>query len=224
VGKSSLLNYLLGRDRAIITDIPGTTRDIIEEGIYVEGVPIRLLDTAGLRAAHDLVEQIGVDRTKEALETADIIVFMVDAAAGVTEEDKQAFAAVEPYRARVMLAVNKIDASERELAAPFFPADMYRLSARTGAGVEALLAGVAQRAAGERRRDEQAILVNLRQQQALERCLEQVRRLLAGATALELDCLAVDLREALDALGEVSGKSLTEDIIDRIFRDFCIGK
>jgi tRNA modification GTPase len=238
VGKSSLLNRLIEQDKAIITDIPGTTRDIIEERINLNGIPLRLMDTAGLRETGDVVERIGVDKTKEALETADIILFVLDAAAEFTPEDAQAGAAVANFSPRIIRVFNKIDALEQgeiDALTPIRRAEIFfdnwdpsiesaLISVQTGAGLEELWAAIARRLLGPGVNEGQELMVNLRQRQALQTCQERVEELQQSLDAASLDCLAIDLQEILDALGEVSGKNLSEDLITRIFRDFCIGK
>jgi tRNA modification GTPase len=229
VGKSSLLNYLADREKAIITDIPGTTRDIVEADIYIQGVPVNLLDTAGLRATDDLVERLGMEKTRAALETADVILFMADGAGGVTPEDEQAFAAVAPYAERALLLINKadvmtVDLADAEMSFALPLRERSLISVKTGQGLAELLALLAVKLTGSAAPDNLGVAINLRQQQALERYRDKIVQLLTLLPDAELDCLAVDLQEAADILGELSGKNLAEDSIERIFREFCVGK
>jgi tRNA modification GTPase len=224
VGKSSLLNYLLDQDKAIVTDIPGTTRDVVEDYIYMRGLPVRVMDTAGLRPTQDVVEQIGVEKTKEAIEQADIILFLLDAATGITGEDQRALAEIKAGKDSMVLVVNKTDAGEIADAAILGLPISARIAVKTGQGLEQLQELIADKITGGDRNDDMDIMVNLRQRQAMEQCREQVGQLLLSIGTQPLDCLSVDVQTVLDSLGEISGKNLAEEIVDRIFRDFCIGK
>ena len=217
VGKSSLLNRLSRRERAIVTDLPGTTRDLLESEIVLEGVPITLLDTAGIRSTTDAVEQLGIARSHDALASADLVVLLFDLTDGWTEDDqalRQQIPADVPY----LLVGNKADLSDAEAVA-----DVH-LSAVTGAGeaelVQALLERCGALADG-------SLLLALNQRQAdlaraaaaaLERS-EQV-----AADGLPWDFWTIDLRQAIHSLGEITGEELTESVLDRIFSRFCIGK
>ena len=217
VGKSSLLNRLSRRERAIVTDLPGTTRDLLESEIVLEGVPITLLDTAGIRSTNDAVEQLGIARSHDALASADLVVLLFDLTDGWTEDDqalRQQIPADVPY----LLVGNKADLSDAEAVA-----DVH-LSAVTGAGeaelVQALLERCGALADG-------SLLLALNQRQAdlaraaaaaLERS-EQV-----AADGLPWDFWTIDLRQAIHSLGEITGEELTESVLDRIFSRFCIGK
>ena len=217
VGKSSLLNRLSRRERAIVTDLPGTTRDLLESEIVLEGVPITLLDTAGIRSTNDAVEQLGIARSHDALASADLVVLLFDLTDGWTEDDqtlRQQIPADVPY----LLVGNKADLSDAEAAA-----DVH-LSAVTGSGeaelVQALLERCGALADG-------SLLLALNQRQAdlaraaaaaLERS-EQV-----AADGLPWDFWTIDLRQAIHSLGEITGEELTESVLDRIFSRFCIGK
>jgi len=217
VGKSSLLNRLSRRERAIVTDLPGTTRDLLESEIVLEGVPITLLDTAGIRSTNDAVEQLGIARSHDALASADLVVLLFDLVDGWTAED-QLLREQIPADVPHLLVGNKADLSD--LAAP---ADVH-LSAVTGVGeaqlVQALLERCGALSGG-------SLLLALNQRQAdlarmaaaaLDRS-EQV-----AADGLPWDFWTIDLREAIHSLGEITGEELTESVLDRIFSRFCIGK
>jgi len=228
VGKSSLLNCLIQKDKAIVTDIPGTTRDIIEDFINIAGIPVKIIDTAGLRETDDVVEKIGVSKTKTAVETADIVLFMLDVTTGATVGDWQAYAEIRG-KAPIILVYNKIDADHTvdfaETAKQFSLPEWVSISIQNDLGIGDLQELIYSQALGSAtRQEEMAVMVNLRQRDAMERCRQQVENLLATVDTETLDCLSIDVQNALDALGEISGKSLAEDILDRIFRDFCIGK
>ena len=219
VGKSSLLNRLSRRERAIVTELPGTTRDLLESEIVLEGVPITLLDTAGIRATQDVVEQMGIARSEQALASADLVLLVIDAQQGWTPADRALLERIPPAVPRLVVA-NKQDLLQTEAPAE---ADVL-LSAISGEGedhlVEALLArcGAADASAvllalNERQRDLAA-----RAAAALGRSQE------VAAQQLPWDFWTIDLREAIRALGEITGEELTEAVLDRVFSRFCIGK
>lgn len=226
VGKSSLLNRLLEEERAIVTDLPGTTRDVIEEMVSWQGVLLRLTDTAGLRSGGDLVEELGMAKTRERLAMADLILYLVDISQPLAPEDQER---LQELAGRPGLTVvNKIDlppaVSDPEIAR-ISPFPVVRLSARTGEGVaelkERIVAAVLTGgvpAQGE-------VITQARHHQHLRAALEHLRRTLThlkGRPAWEL--VAEDLKGALDELGCLTGETLGEDVLEEIFSRFCIGK
>ena len=225
-GKSSLLNALVGYDRAIVTDVPGTTRDTVEARCRLGGVVLKLIDTAGLRDTEDEVERIGVARSRAALEEARLALLVVDGSEPLTAEDLAAMDEAEKAP-RVLCLVNKSDrplAADVEALRRRFP-NLRVVSAATGAGLEELEGDIASlfptggaEAAGE-------LLTNARQAEAARRALAGVERagesLAAGITP---DALLTDVEEALSALGELTGASVREDVTARIFSRFCVGK
>ena len=221
VGKSSLLNALAGYDRAIVTDIPGTTRDTVEERVQVGGVLLRLTDTAGIRETADAVEQLGVERSRQAAAQAELALLVLDGSAPLTEEDRQAMAAAA-LAPRRLTVINKTDLPQRLDRTGLGP--VVEVSAREGAGLDALEAAVAALfPAGEAPAGE--ILTNARQAEAVERA----EAALGGAReALESgmtpDAALTDIETALRALGELTGKTLREELVGRIFERFCVGK
>ena len=225
-GKSSLLNALAGYDRAIVTDIPGTTRDTVEETVELGGVPLRLIDTAGLRESDDPVERLGVARSRAAMEEAELILVLWDSSRPVTEED-EALLERAMALAPTILVWTKEDLSSAPV--PFLrldsPPPAVEVSARTGAGLDGLSRAVAELFPRETGAASGQLLTNERQVQAAGRALEAVRRartaLGAGMTP---DALLTDVEEALEALGELTGQSVREDVTDRIFSKFCVGK
>jgi len=229
VGKSSLLNALLRKNKAIVTDIPGTTRDIIEDYINVKGIPVHIMDTAGIRETPDIVERIGVERSEEVIREADIILVVLDAGAGLSEEDERVAEMVKGKR--VIVLVNKEDLEEKRVTMEevrnLFPGQaVVRGSVKEEIGLDELESAIEEAVlAGKVETGDEEILVNLRQEESFRRAKYSVESFLKGLEAgVSLDCLAVDLGQALDALGEITGRSLKEDVIDRIFRDYCIGK
>lgn len=228
VGKSSLLNALLKEERAIVTPVPGTTRDVIEEWVNIKGVPLRILDTAGIRHTEDIVEIEGVKRSREAIKSADIILLLIDGSVKLNEEDKGLMEEVMDKKLIVLL--NKSDLpslvkkDDIEKALP--EKEIVTISALTGEGVDRLRSVIhgllfkGRITAGER-----AIITNLRHKTALEKTKKALETL-EGSLKNEMseEFLAVDLRGALNALGEITGETATEDILNRIFEEFCVGK
>ncbi len=229
VGKSSLLNALLRKNKAIVTDIPGTTRDIIEDYINIKGIPVHIMDTAGIRETPDIVERIGVERSEEVIREADIILVVLDAGAGLTEEDERVAEMVRGKR--VIVLVNKEDLEEKRVTmdevTSMFPGQVVVWgSVKEEIGLDELESAIEEAVlAGKIEAGDEEIMVNLRQEESFRRARYSVEAFVKGIEAgVSLDCLAVDIGQALDALGEITGRSLKEDVIDRIFKDYCIGK
>lgn len=223
-GKSSLLNCLLREQRAIVTDIAGTTRDVLREDLDLNGLPVQLIDTAGLRASHDEVERIGIDRAREELARADVTLMVVDSARELDEEEKAILAQGGPA---LVVALNKTDLPAKlteDLLHSLSPrAVIVRTSARTGDGVEDLrrtLYETALRGASP----EEAYLTSERHVQSAQSAVQALDRALEALDGLTLDCAALDLRAAWEALGAITGECATEDVVDRIFAKFCLGK
>jgi tRNA modification GTPase len=223
VGKSSLLNALLRQDRAIVTEVPGTTRDVLEEYVNVAGVPLRILDTAGIRHSHDVVEQEGVRRTLAAIESADIVLAVLDGSQPLAPEDRRVLDAVKGKNA--IAVINKSDLPMK-LDAGGNPLRQVAVSCRTGAGLEDLRQSIANIVkSGIKESREHAWAVNHRHKAALEQARESLDKALASVrSGLSPEFVALDLRCALDSLGLIIGATYTDDILDRIFNDFCIGK
>ena len=224
-GKSSLLNALLGYDRAIVTDIAGTTRDTVEEKVLVGSVLLRLCDTAGIRDAADTVERLGVERAQQAAQRAELALLVLDGSAPLTREDEEAIAAARRAR-RMLVLVNKADLPQvldtAALRVRF--GEVIPLSARSGAGVDALCRAVEELfAGGETPRGE--LLTNARQAERTQRALDAVRRAeQALHSGLSPDAVLTDAEEALEALAEFSGKRVRDDLVATIFSRFCVGK
>jgi len=234
VGKSSLLNAWSRSDRAIVTDLPGTTRDVVESQLVVGGIPVQVVDTAGIRETGDQVERLGVARSRQAAQQADLVLFTVDASQGWTAGDQAIY---EEVRDRpLVLVLNKIDLLA-ELSAAVSLETLDRAYPPAWAAVVALAAGVPEgidrlEAAilatvhqGQVQAGNLDFAINQRQAAALTRArqsLEQVQETLAQG--LPLDLWTIDLRGAIQALGEITGEALTESMLDRIFSRFCIGK
>ncbi|MFM8260336.1 MAG: tRNA uridine-5-carboxymethylaminomethyl(34) synthesis GTPase MnmE [Vulcanococcus sp.] len=221
VGKSSLLNRLSRSERAIVTDLPGTTRDLVESELVLQGVPLTLLDTAGIRATDDRVEQIGIERSRAALQAADAVLLLFDLSAGWTSADAELQALVPPG-VPLLRVGNKAD--QLQPAAAPVPEAEVRISALSGAGQEQLVAALLECCG---RSGDQGVQVALNRRQrdlaaraasSLEACLE------AAASGLPWDFWTIDLRAAVRLLGEITGAEVSEAVLDRVFARFCIGK
>lgn len=226
-GKSSLLNRLLQFERAIVTDIPGTTRDSLEEMLDLNGVPVVLIDTAGIRQTDDQVEQIGIERSKHAIQNSDIALFVVDLTQGWSDAEDQIADLLndKPF----ILIGNKIDIRkdanvEKSVPSALQPMCINNISAITGENIEALCKSIEQFVFQDEAASE-APSLNARQ---AELCLKAAAALRLVQSTTEAgypqDCLATDLKTAVDALSEISGQSVSEEVITQVFATFCIGK
>ena len=228
VGKSSLMNRLIQNDRAIVTPIPGTTRDLIEETLNIRGIPVIVADSAGLHETKDPVEVIGIKKTREYIHAADLVLFMVDANDPFTREDQKIFQTIDDKR--MILVINKIDLVEDdfkpEIPETWNKIPSIKISALYGNGMNSLKDLIAKLAIGDYRIEvRNTIIPNLRHKIALEKSLEfavSAGEELRKGTSFEL--IAIDIKEALDSLGEIIGVVAKEDVIDQIFNRFCIGK
>lgn len=229
VGKSSLLNALLKENRAIVTDIPGTTRDIIEEMINIKGIPLRIIDTAGLHKTEDLVEKIGVERTREVIKKADFVLTVLDGTAELTQQDLDVLNAAGEKKCLIIL--NKSDLPNKKINVN----DLKKLindrpfvwvSAKHGNGLTELEDLIAKLVfGGNVTSSDDCLITNIRHKKALEKTAQYLSEAIFSIKNLTpLDIMTIDLREAWEALREITGAVYTEDLIDRIFNDFCIGK
>jgi tRNA modification GTPase len=227
VGKSSLLNALLQEDRALVTAIPGTTRDTIEEYIDIEGMPVRIIDTAGIREHADEVEALGIERARTQIHQADLILFIVDGSRKVTETDVDLFQTLS--NKQLIIVINKVDIMEsnRSPECELFGKNMLvKVSAKQQTGIAELKEAIFKMVtAGKEQWQEDACAPNIRHRDALVRVLKACQRVEDGLhDDLTNDLLAIDLQECLDQLGEIIGETTTEDILDAVFTKFCIGK
>ena len=229
VGKSSLLNAWSRSDRAIVTDLPGTTRDLVESQLVVAGIPVQVLDTAGIRETADQVEKIGVERSHRAAQAADLVLLTIDAARGWTAADQQIYQQVQ--QRPLILVINKIDLiAESELQIlrsqiPHSLAQICTIAAQSQGIAELEKAIIDAVHGGELQAADLDLAINQRQAAALTRArisLQQVQDTIAEQ--LPLDFWTIDLRGAIQALGEITGEEVTESVLDRIFSRFCIGK
>lgn len=228
VGKSSLLNYLAREERAIVTDIAGTTRDIIEEYVNVGGVPLRLVDTAGIRETDDEVEKIGVERSKRSIDSADLVLVLVDGSKMPEAEDYEIIDSTDDKK-RIIL-VSKSDIGDEDcinkLKAYAPGAAVISISVINGEGMLELENEIKEMYdIGSIAQSEGAVVTNMRHKQALIRAKEAFERIVGAVDeGVPQDILTIDINEAANALGEITGAVVTDDIVDRIFHEFCVGK
>ena len=215
-GKSSLLNALLNYDKAIVSDVAGTTRDVVEGSIDIEGVRFNFSDTAGIRDASDTIEEIGVSLSKKILDESDLVLFVM-ASDDITDEDKEIYSLVKDKN--LLTVVNKTDKSDKK----FDQADLY-VSALKKQNLDALRKAILQKSVGEGIDLSGDFLCEERHFYALKEARERLSDALNAVENTPLDILAIDVKAGWDALGEISGKTATEEIINNIFSKFCVGK
>jgi len=226
VGKSSILNALLMEKRAIVTDVPGTTRDVIEEYISIDGIPIKIVDTAGIRETEDLVEKIGVERSKEKVNAADLVVLVLDVSSEFSEEDREIINFIKDKKYIVLLNKMdlefKIDKSDIKTLDSRYIID---ISAKTGKGIKEFKNTIKELFFKGEVNSKDVMITNSRHKEALIRAEESLK---ASVDALNntfaIDLAAIDLKNAWKIMGEISGDTIEEDIIDKIFSKFCLGK
>jgi tRNA modification GTPase len=225
VGKSSLLNALLMKDRAIVTEIPGTTRDIIEEYVNIKGMPLKIVDTAGIREAHDLVEAEGIKRTLRAVELAQLVLLVLDSSRPIDSLDEEIINRV--IHKKIIVVINKKDIRSKEFCLPEVLKDKPRveISALKGEGIEELKELIFNMTISGKYEQEGVVITKMRHKIALENALQALNNALQSFKEKEpLEITAMFLREALSFLGQIVGVVTTEDILNLIFSEFCIGK
>ncbi len=225
VGKSSLLNAWSRSDRAIVTPLPGTTRDVVESTLVVGGIPVQVLDTAGIRETEDMVEKIGVMRSQKAADSADLVLLTIDASQGWTQEDAEIYALVN--HRPLILVINKIDLAVTEMVNyPKAIDDVVETAAAENQGIDRLEMAILQKVQlGKVQAADMDFAINQRQAAVLVKAkasLEQVQ--VTIEQDFPLDFWTIDLRDAIYALGQITGEEVTESVLDRIFSRFCIGK
>ncbi|MGL5633905.1 MAG: tRNA uridine-5-carboxymethylaminomethyl(34) synthesis GTPase MnmE [Sarcina sp.] len=224
VGKSSLLNVLLNERRAIVTDIAGTTRDVIEEYINLDGIPVRIIDTAGIRETEDVVEKIGVQKSKEKIDEADLVIFMLDTSRVLDDEDMEIINYIKDKKYIVLL--NKVDLERKidEVAIAEL-SNKIEISAKENIGIDVLKAKIKDLFFSGNIDTESLIVTNTRHKQALYRAIENLESGLDGINRNEfLDLVSIYVMSALKALGEITGAEVEEDLVNKIFMEFCCGK
>ncbi len=211
-GKSTLLNALLNEDRAIVTPIAGTTRDVIKESVEIKGIKMNFLDTAGIREGGDEIERLGIERSKKAVNEADIIIFVSD---GTQSDDEEELRDIVKDK-EVIFVVNKSDIADSEK-------DGLKISAKTGYNIDALIDRIVD-SLGTNNLYEKGIITNERHISAIRESLEYIDSALDGYDFLPSECIAVDLYSAANALGRITGRNVGEEVVDEIFSRFCVGK
>ncbi len=223
VGKSSLLNRLLKQDRAIVSPVPGTTRDTLEEIVNIRGVPFVLIDTAGMAKRQGLVESLGVERSRQAIDKADFVLLVIDASVPLRSTDKDIIAMLSGKS--VLVTANKSDLKQRARLDDI-PFERVHVSALTGEGIEQLEAKMVDTVMGGRVSTcDDTLVSNPRHKACIEQALANLDQALAGlATNMTDDCITIDLTAALDAIGEITGETVSDELLETIFGNFCIGK
>lgn len=226
VGKSSLLNTLLMENRAIVTDIPGTTRDVIEEYINIKGIPVKIVDTAGIRETEDVVEKIGVLKSREKIEEADLVILLLDSSRELTDEDREIISIIEGKKYIVLLnksdLVGKIDIKGIEGLEPEY---VISTSVVQGFGIDSLKEAIVKLFFHGEIKQNGLVITNMRHKEAMmaakSSCLQAIEAL-RGTSSIDL--ASIDIRNAWYSLGQITGDTMEEDIIDKIFSEFCLGK
>ena len=227
VGKSTLLNSLLKEERAIVTHIPGTTRDVIEEIINIKGIPLVLKDTAGIRKTEDIVENIGVEKSKKFIENADLVLLVLDASRELESEDREVIEEIQNHNKKTIVLLNKIDLERKIELEEFNLENILEISAKDNIGIEDMEERIYSYIVEENVEDssEKLIITNIRHKTALEKTKDAIRNIFETIDAgMPMDLISVDLKEALDSLSEITGEISSEDILDHVFGNFCVGK
>ncbi|NLK20582.1 MAG: tRNA uridine-5-carboxymethylaminomethyl(34) synthesis GTPase MnmE [Epulopiscium sp.] len=228
VGKSSLLNALLREQRAIVTDIPGTTRDVLEEYINISGIPFKIIDTAGIRETEDLVEKIGVNRSKDLLDRADLVILILDLSINLEDEDRAIMDLVK--NKKVLIVLNKTDLppiiDKKEIYNRFSANKVIEMSTKDRNDIEKLEKALKEMFyTGQISMDDSVIITNVRHKNSLEKADISLKSVLESIDmGMPEDCLSIDLTNAYKDLGEITGQSVQEDLIKKIFSQFCLGK
>ncbi|MGO0987319.1 tRNA uridine-5-carboxymethylaminomethyl(34) synthesis GTPase MnmE [Clostridioides difficile] len=228
VGKSSLLNSILGENRAIVTDIPGTTRDVIEEFVNIKGIPLKIVDTAGIRDTDDIVEKIGVEKSKESFTSADLIIMVLDASRKLSEEDIEILKKLKDKQTIVLLNKNdlKQEIEEEKILKYVENNSIIRISALQQEGIEELQDKIESMVyKGSIKNNSSLVVTNSRHKDALGKAYKSATdALIALEQSMPFDFVEVDLKNIWDYLGYINGDTVTEDLLDNIFHNFCIGK
>lgn len=218
VGKSSLMNLFLNENRSIVTDVPGTTRDTIEESASIRGIPIDFIDTAGIHDSEDLVESIGIERSKDAFNRADLLILVLDASEALTEEDRQLLSMAEGRKCIVVL--NKTDIGKNA------EAEGIETSFKNGIGLDKIEDAIEDFVnSGRIRRDNDVIITNVRHAELLKKAIAELKEAERAAKSFEaIDFIEINVRAAFDYLGEITGDTASDQVINEVFSRFCLGK
>ena len=225
VGKSSLMNALLNEERAIVTSIPGTTRDTIEEGLNINGLTIKIVDTAGIRESEGFVEQEGIKRTQKAIDGAGLIIFLLDGSEGLREEDKDLIKEIKQKNKPVIIAINKIDV-ENKISSEWAGGEFLKISALKNIGLDELRNKIFDIIYnGHCKTPEGIFITRERHRERLSKAHDSLSKAVNAINQnLSSEFIAADLRLSLESLGEITGETYSEDVLNRIFQEFCIGK
>ena len=227
VGKSTLLNSILKEERAIVTHVAGTTRDIIEEIINIKGIPLVLVDTAGIRETEDIVENIGVEKSKEFIEKADLVLLVLDNSRELEKEDKEVIEKIKENNKKVIVLLNKIDLPKKLDISEYNFENIVEISAKDNIGIENMEDTIYSFIVDENVENSgvKLIITNIRHKTALEKTKDSIKSIFETIDmGLPMDLISVDLKEALDSLSEITGEITSEDILDHVFGNFCVGK
>ena len=219
VGKSSLLNYLLQKERAIVTDVAGTTRDTIEDSFLLDDVKVNLIDTAGIHETVDKVEKIGVDKAKNLIKQADIVLFLVDASRKFSKEDAEIFDSIQNSKYIVLKTKSDLETKNDKV----FENEI-SISTETGEGIDALKSKILELTQISSIPADSVVITNERHKDALTRAKQALDQAASNISADTLDLISIDIKEAYNAIGEITGNTTSEEIIDAIFKKFCLGK
>lgn len=219
VGKSSLLNFLLQKERAIVTDVAGTTRDTIEDSFLLDDVKVNLIDTAGIHDTADKVEKIGVDKAKNLIKQADIVLFLVDSSREFSKEDAEIFESIQNSKYIVLKTKSDLETKNDKV----FENEIL-ISTATGSGVNELKAKILELTQISSIPADSVVITNERHKDALARAKQALDQAAENISADTLDLVSIDIKEAYNAIGEITGNTTSEEIIDAIFKKFCLGK
>ncbi len=224
VGKSSILNLLARDARAIVTDIAGTTRDVIEERITIGNAVLNVFDTAGIRNTSDTIESLGIDKSKECIKNAELVLFVADSVTGISEEDKEIFESLD--KKNVIVILNKSDIADIKADKLFEDYTVIKLSAKTGTGLDDLSSAVEEMfKLGQISAGDNNAITNLRHKEALGSALNSLSAAIVSLEeCIPYDIVSIDLTDCASRLGEITGKTVSDEIVDKIFARFCLGK
>lgn len=231
-GKSSLMNVLVGRERAIVTDMPGTTRDVLEEQINLDGILLHVIDTAGIRDTKDRIEQIGVEKAKEYIDKSDLVIYVVDSSVDLDKNDEDILKLLQNHK--VLILLNKSDLSQfisedvlkQKLSQQKLSFPMISISAKQETGIEKLKNTIQEMFfSGEINANEEIIITNVRQKSALQSALQSLKLVEQSIeNQMPEDFYSIDLMDAYEKLGNITGETVEEDLVNEIFSKFCMGK
>lgn len=224
VGKSSFLNLLAGYERAIVTDVAGTTRDVITENVTFDSIPLALYDTAGIRDTEDIVEKIGVDRSEKTIENCELVLFMLDADSGVTDDELRLLDSIR--QKKHIIIINKTDISDTDFSDIILDSPAVYMSVKNEEGLQEL-SGVLHSMfdLGELTAGDNTVITNMRHKTALFNAKKSIDKAISSIqSGMPQDLITIDMNDAMDSLGEITGATVSEDVVSEIFHRFCVGK